>query len=61
MTLPEGVERVLYTEEQVAARVGEIAAEISSKVSGARIEADRGAQRLGVFPHRVGPRAERPR
>jgi hypoxanthine phosphoribosyltransferase len=34
MTLPAGVERVLYTEEQVAARITEIAAEIDQKYQG---------------------------
>lgn len=34
MTLPEGIERVLFTEEQVAARVTEVAAEIDKKYRG---------------------------
>ena len=34
MTLPEGIERVLFTEEQVAARVMEVAAEIDRKYQG---------------------------
>jgi hypoxanthine phosphoribosyltransferase len=38
MTLPAGVGRVLYTEEQVAARVLEIAAEIDKKYQGREIK-----------------------
>jgi hypoxanthine phosphoribosyltransferase len=38
MTLPEGVGRVLYTEEQVAARVIEIAAEIDRKYQGRELK-----------------------
>lgn len=34
MTLPAGIERVLFTEEQVAARIREVAAEISAKFRG---------------------------
>ena len=34
MTLPDGIERVLFTEEQVAARVIEVAAEIDKKYQG---------------------------
>src|SRR5208282_2762028 len=38
MTLPAGVGRVLYTEEQVAARVLEIAAEIDKKYQGRELK-----------------------
>lgn len=34
MTAPEGIERILFTEEQVAARIREVAAEISAKYRG---------------------------
>lgn len=34
MTEPEGIERILFTEEQVAARIREVAAEISDKYRG---------------------------
>jgi hypoxanthine phosphoribosyltransferase len=34
VTAPPGIERVLFTEEQVAARIGEVAAEISEKYRG---------------------------
>jgi len=34
VTLPENIGRVLYTEEQVAARIREVAAEISAKYAG---------------------------
>ena len=34
MTAPEGIERVLFTEEQVSARIREVAAEISAKYRG---------------------------
>jgi len=34
MTAPEGLERVLFTEEQVAARIREVAGEISEKYRG---------------------------
>jgi hypoxanthine phosphoribosyltransferase len=38
MTAPEGIERVLFTEEQVAARIGEVAAEISAKYRGRELK-----------------------
>ena len=38
MTLPEGIERVLFTEEQVAARVIEVAAEIDRKYQGRHLK-----------------------
>ena len=34
MTEPEGIERILFTEDQVAARIREVAAEISDKYRG---------------------------
>lgn len=38
MTAPEGIERVLFTEEQVAARIREVAAEISEKYRGGEVK-----------------------
>jgi hypoxanthine phosphoribosyltransferase len=38
MTLPAGVDRVLYTEEQVAARVREVAAEIDRTFAGRELK-----------------------
>ncbi len=38
MNLPPGVERVLYTEEQVAARVKEVAAEIDQRYQGRELK-----------------------
>lgn len=38
MTAPEGIERILFTEEQVAARIREVAAEISKKYRGREIK-----------------------
>ncbi len=35
---PEGIERVLFTEQQVAARIAEVAAEISRKYSGRELK-----------------------
>ena len=54
-------ERILFTEEQVAARIREVAAEISEKLSRAGFEADRRAERLGVFSDRAGARHRDPR
>jgi hypoxanthine phosphoribosyltransferase len=38
MTAPEGIERVLFTEEQVSARIREVAAEISEKYRGGEVK-----------------------
>ena len=38
MTAPGGIERVLFTEEQVAARIREVAAEISEKYRGRELK-----------------------
>jgi len=38
MTAPEGIERILFTEEQVAQRIREVAAEISKKYQGREVK-----------------------
>jgi hypoxanthine phosphoribosyltransferase len=38
MTLPDGIERVLFTEEQVAARVAEVALEIDERYCGRELK-----------------------
>src|ERR1700739_1791687 len=38
MTAPEGIERILFTEEQVASRIREVAADISKKYRGRELK-----------------------
>jgi len=54
MTSPAGIERVLFTEEQVSARIKEVAAAISEKYRGRELKLIAVLKRRGLFSDGAG-------